>query len=111
MARIVLDSSAVVALLNELDASHAQALQVRDSALGLDDEQLLPYEVLAETLNVVGRKLGRSYAVVAANTLLGMHQDAVIRLIEPAPRLIKRAVATNSDRLTFLRRLPGHGLC
>jgi predicted nucleic acid-binding protein len=58
--RVILDSSAVVALLNEQDASHTLALNVRDSSLGVEDESLLPYEVLAETLNVLGRKLAEA---------------------------------------------------
>ncbi len=89
--RVILDSSAVVALLNEQDASHTVALNVRDSSLGVEDESLLPYEVLAETLNVLGRKLGREYTVLAANTLVKMHEDGEIRLVDPAPHVINRA--------------------
>jgi predicted nucleic acid-binding protein len=89
--RVILDSSAVISLINEQDADHVRAVAVRDTAFVFDDQQLLPYEVLAETLNVLGRKLGRSYAASAARVLLGMHEDGEIRLIEPAAHIIRHA--------------------
>jgi predicted nucleic acid-binding protein len=88
--RVIIDSSALIAMLSETDADHGRAVAVRE-ALSAEDQSLLPYEVLAETLNVLGRKLDRGSANVAARVLLRMHEDGEIRLVDPSPGVIKRA--------------------
>src|SRR5260370_30308288 len=88
---LILDSGFAVELVNAKGGDYVRAVKVRDIALTVDDQRLLPYEVLAETLNVLGRKLGRDYAASAARVLLSLHEDGEIRLIEPAPHIVRRA--------------------
>lgn len=89
----ILDSSALIALINADDTLHDDALQVRVAANAAGYELLLPYEVLAETLNVFGRSMDRAYAVRAGETLLALHRDGELQLIKSTPLTVMRALA------------------
>lgn len=90
--KAVLDSSALIALVNAADALHDNALQVRAAANAAGYQLLLPYEVLAETLNVFGRIMDRTYAVLAGGTLLALHRDGELQLITSTPLTVRRAL-------------------
>lgn len=68
---IILDSSALVALANSLDADHERALVI---SKGLQQDRrrdlFLPDAVFVETLNVLGRKTGHANALQTAEVLL-----------------------------------------
>lgn len=89
----ILDSSALIALINADDALHDNALQVRAVANAAGYELLLPYEVLAETLNVFGRSMDKAYAVRAGETLLALHRDGELQLVKSTPLTVTRALA------------------
>jgi predicted nucleic acid-binding protein len=59
------DSSALVSLLNPLDSNHAQASAIAAAltTLATGESLLVPSEVVSETLNIVGKKLGHDVAV------------------------------------------------
>ena len=59
---VILDSSALVALMSEDDADHDKAARIA-AALQRDGRFLLiPPAVLAETLNILGKRFGRAFA-------------------------------------------------
>jgi predicted nucleic acid-binding protein len=59
---IIVDSSALVSLLNPSDSNHGRASKIA-AALTSRASLLVPGEVVSETLNIVGKKLGHSVAV------------------------------------------------
>lgn len=70
MTPIIIDSSALVALVNPADADHAKAVAI-STALGAAARPILvPPEVLAETLNILGKKLTRLFACAVGERLL-----------------------------------------
>jgi len=66
---VIFDSSALMAWLNVTDADHTKALAVIGS-MRKHYFYLLPLEVLAETLNVVGRKVSHESVVKAGRAIL-----------------------------------------
>lgn len=89
----ILDSNALVSLISDSDALHIDALGVRQVANERSFELLLPYEVLAETLNVFGRRMGKDYTIRAGETLVSLHMDNELRLVDSATRIVGRALA------------------
>jgi predicted nucleic acid-binding protein len=95
--RAILDSSALVALMNEDDALHVDAIAIRDLIRGTDYELLLPYEVCAETLNVIGRNLGRDTAATVGRVILDLWVDEEIIFVNSDPQVVSRAIEWQKD--------------
>jgi predicted nucleic acid-binding protein len=68
---IVLDSSAIVSLLHEDDSRHHEALAIAGRIGGRRVDIIMPAEVFAETMNVIGKKRGNSTAIAQGRYLLG----------------------------------------
>jgi predicted nucleic acid-binding protein len=67
---VILDSSALVALLHESDALHAKSVEVATSLTGRQINFILPSEVFAETINIMGKKFGNATAIRHGQALL-----------------------------------------
>jgi predicted nucleic acid-binding protein len=59
---IIVDSSALISLLNPFDSNHTSAAKIAET-LTPSASLLVPGEVLSETLNIAGKKLGHEIAV------------------------------------------------
>jgi predicted nucleic acid-binding protein len=93
---IVADSSGLISLLVQTDSNHDKA---HDIAKQLGDEKgvvLIPSEVLAETLNILGKKFGHQQASEAID---GMLQSAAF-LATPSSDIARR------DALAMFRDEP-----
>ena len=66
----IADSSALVALMKDDDATHGQALMVVTPLMKAHAEIIVPSEVFAETINILGKKVSNEVAVRAARKLL-----------------------------------------
>jgi predicted nucleic acid-binding protein len=58
----IMDSSGLISLLNPIDSNHVRATRIIDT-LAPTSTLLVPGEVLSETLNIAGKKLGHKVAV------------------------------------------------
>jgi predicted nucleic acid-binding protein len=95
MTPIIIDSSALVALVYPDAADHGKAVAL-DAALGHADRAVLvPLEVLAETLNILGKKFGRVFAVAVGERLL-MGEGPLI--FQPTEAPIRQALAKWRDQ-------------
>jgi predicted nucleic acid-binding protein len=65
-SKIIADSSALVSLGFPQDSNHKKALYFATLFLKTTTSMLIPTEVLAETLNVLGKKFGHKEAVAFA---------------------------------------------
>ena len=86
----VLDSSALVALVREDDADYSRAAKLDDFIIKYNWDVLLPYEVLAETLNLLGKKFGRQVAAAAGQAILERVATEELTLIPSDTVIIRK---------------------
>jgi predicted nucleic acid-binding protein len=89
---VVVDSSALMALVNITDQLHEPAVQVDKLLTYQDWTLLLPREVFAETVNAIGKKLGRSYASLTAKALLDRYDTGDFRFVHGDRGVYDRAL-------------------
>jgi hypothetical protein len=58
----IIDSSGLIPVLNPADSDHPRATRIADT-VDATSSLLVPGEVLCETLNISGKKLGRETAL------------------------------------------------
>lgn len=78
---VIVDSSALVALLKVDDIDNGKALGLQLDMEAAEYSVLIPMEVLAETLNVIGKKFGRDEAVAAGHTILEEDRNGRMTLV------------------------------
>lgn len=88
----VVDSSALVSLANTVDSLHEEAMRI-DQVLTADNWLiLLPQEVLAETINAIGKKIGRAQALTFSHALLTRYNAHAFELLSPDRGVYDRAL-------------------
>jgi predicted nucleic acid-binding protein len=88
----IIDSSALISLLNVADPLNKEALAINEVLLTGNWAVLLPGEVFAETLNVVGKKLGRNDATLVGRTIIERHAAGEVRFIHAEPDVYAKAL-------------------
>ena len=71
--------------MNAADPPHLEALAINETLLIDNWTVLLPSEVFAETLNVIGKKLGRGDAVLVGRTLIERQAAGQVEFIHAGP--------------------------
>ncbi len=66
---VVADTSGLYSLISETDTNHAAALRATEQFHQQAATLLLPYDVYAETINIIGKKHGHDQAVAVAHYL------------------------------------------
>ncbi len=80
MTPIIIDSSALVALMYPEDADHGKAVHLGAAMRQTPTLILIPSIIFAETLNLLGKKFGREVALVAGSRIFddaGFHVGEV----------------------------------
>jgi predicted nucleic acid-binding protein len=67
---IVADSSGLISLTLESDSNHLAAMAIANEFVGAQTRALIPAEVFAETLNILGKKFGHERAAQASDAIL-----------------------------------------
>src|SRR5688572_43928 len=67
---IIADTSALVSLIVPSDVNHAEAVREATRLVSTDRLIILPSEVLAETVNILGKKFGHGVATQAGRKFL-----------------------------------------
>ena len=75
---IIVDSSGLISLVVESDSSHGEAVAMATEFVGSEGKALVPAEVFAETLNILGKKFGHEYAAGAVQAVLESSAFAVV---------------------------------
>jgi predicted nucleic acid-binding protein len=78
---VVLDSSGLISLLRPDDELHECAIEVKTKIANEGLRLLLPYEVFAESLNVIGKKHSRQAAFQTAKILLAGNDTGDLELV------------------------------
>lgn len=90
---VVVDSSALVALLKLDDVDNRKAVNIMDDVIVKRDLlAIIPNEVLAESLNIIGKKLGRKQEVSAGNLLLGRISRGEVLLVPATADTVRAAL-------------------
>ncbi len=89
----ILDSSVLVAVLKIDDADHHKAVVLLDeTVVDKNIDLLLPAEILAESLNIISKKLGKQQAYSAGNVLAQQISLGRIQLIGSSAQLVTQAL-------------------
>ncbi len=67
---IIVDSSGLISLVVDTDSNHTKALDFAKKFDSTELKALLPAEVFAETVNILGKKFGHKYAAGTAQSVL-----------------------------------------
>lgn len=67
---IVVDSSAVIALMTKTDDFHQKAFSISEKIKTTNQQIILPYEIFTETITTVSKKIGRQEGVIAGERIL-----------------------------------------
>ena len=90
---VVVDSSALVAMLKLDDMDNTLATEIMDGIIAPQGlTALLPFEVLAESLNIIGKKLGKRAAVKSGQALVERESVGDIRFVSTNSKTIKLAL-------------------
>ena len=66
---LIADTSGLVSLTVTTDANHAPAIEATKPLQERESTILVPYEILVETVNVLGKRLGHTQAASVASYL------------------------------------------
>ncbi len=75
---IIVDSSGLASLVVASDSNHGKALAIANECVGSQSKALVPAEVFAETLNILGKKFGHEYAAGTVQAVLESSAFAVV---------------------------------
>lgn len=68
--RIIADSSALISLIVTTDVNHTKARSIVTAVSKAEQTILIPSEVFAETINLLGKKFTHAQAIAAASLIL-----------------------------------------
>lgn len=88
---VIIDSSALIGLFNITDAHHTRALELVGIITG-SSKALLPLEVLAETLNVMGKRVGKQEAAKTGNVIIAQQAKGLINFVTSTTQTITTAL-------------------
>ena len=75
---IIVDSSGLISLVVQSDSNHSEAIAIANDFVGGQGKALVPAEVFAETLNILGKKFGHEYAAGTVQAVLESSAFAVV---------------------------------
>lgn len=75
---IIVDSSGLISLVVDSDSNHGKAVAVAHQFVGTQAKALVPGEVFAESLNILGKKFGHEYAAGTVQAILDSSAFAVV---------------------------------
>jgi predicted nucleic acid-binding protein len=86
---VIADTSGLVSMTIESDANHALAVVGARYILKRASTVLIPAELLAETINLLGKKFGRTRAIATGRKLT---QDEAFVVVDTTPQIRSRAL-------------------
>ena len=99
MLTVIADSSALVSLVKKNDSRHGEAMNERRFLNNRPINAILPAEVFAEAMNVIGKKISNPAAIEAAHAFVDagftiVHSEPAM-LLEAADRLAKHKASVS----------------
>ncbi len=78
LSPVIADSSALVSLASVTDSNHSRAVLYSQFLAKTSLPVIIPSDVIAETINTIGRKVGHQWAVEVGNELLGSRAYIIV---------------------------------
>lgn len=102
---IIFDSSGLIALIKTDDTLHAEAIKIAQLIEKDSWQILLPYEVISETINILGKIIGKKDAIKIGKSLLAQYDGGTLHFLHTEAHLIldalnKLEAATGSPSYT-----------
>ena len=97
---LIADTSGLISLTVTTDANHASAVEAAKPLKG-QSTILVPYEVLVETMNVLGKRLGHTQAVSVASYLATTPLFLIVDTSEPVREQALRRFETQPPAVSF----------
>jgi predicted nucleic acid-binding protein len=88
----IVDSSALISLVNVQDQLRTQALQIDEVLTAAGWSVLIPSEVLAETLNAIGKKIGRHDSIRVGWVLIDRYNAHDLDFIHATTHTYEKAL-------------------
>lgn len=98
---IIADSSGIVSLVLPQDSNNRRALLVRNDLLKEKQQMIIPSEVLAETINVLGRKIQHEKVVLIARELLAIRQFLIVGTTEEQRSAALKIFSRQPESVSF----------
>lgn len=89
---IIADSSGLISLLALNDSNHQKANLIIETVIKKREKLILPYEVYAETMNIMGKKFGKKETNMAANYLFEYQKSGSLIFPDPKIETLKTAM-------------------
>jgi predicted nucleic acid-binding protein len=93
----ILDSSAIISLVNVADSLHDEAVRVDELILTEGWLTLLPREVFAETLNAIGKKISRRDAVRVGRLIMERYDAHDFEFTHPERHVYDTALKLQAE--------------
>lgn len=93
----ILDSSAIISLVNVADSLHEESVRIDQLIAAEGWLTLLPREVFAETLNAIGKKIGRPQAVAVGRLILDRYDAHDFEFTHPERHVYDTALKLQAD--------------
>ncbi len=90
--KIIFDSSGLVSLVKSDDQLHEEAVRLAKILIKNDWQVLLPYEILAETLNSLGKLVNKRSAITVGEALMVQYATQEIVFVQSEPHIVERAI-------------------
>ena len=88
----VFDSSGLVSLVKPDDQMHGEAVSILEAMIAHGWRLLLPYEVLAESLDTIGKLAGKQSAVKVGEAILDQYAAQELAFVQNEPHVATRAL-------------------
>lgn len=98
---IIADSSGIVSLILPQDSNNDKALRVKNVLLKEKRQMVIPSEVFAETINVLGRKVNHAKVVLVARELLAIKQFMIVSTSEDQRVTALKIFAKQPESVSF----------
>jgi predicted nucleic acid-binding protein len=88
----IFDSSGLISLVKADDQLHDKAVKITELLAEEGWRLLVPYEVLAESLNAIGKLVSKRSAILVGNALLEQYASQELTFIQSEPHTITNAL-------------------
>ncbi len=89
---VIFDSSGLVSLVKADDLLHKQAVEIAQALTDNGWSLLLPYEVLAESLNTIARLVNKHSAVIVGESLIKQYATQKLTFVQSEPHVVTSAL-------------------
>jgi predicted nucleic acid-binding protein len=89
---VIFDSSGLISLVKDDDALYSTANEVAKAIENGGWQLILPSTVLCESLNTIGRHVGKQFAILVGERMLELHSSGSLSIVELETLNVQNAI-------------------